>query len=249
MGYFFDALDGGPLRLELRSVDGRAFRLLRRIGYRSDDYPVPFEVPGNLETFRTDLASVPDVFAWLVPRSGDFLPAAVLHDGLVDGQYRGPRIDRFEADRIFRTAMEELGTGRVRSWLMWSAATVGTLWTGRRVRDRAALVVLLAAVTLLGTAATLDLLDLWNHLPWMGRAPLWRELVGGATAAVVIPAVLALTWGRRWAAGTIIGVALAFLLHVTVAVALVTGLYLVLERLVSGPRRPRPTARSTIIVQ
>lgn len=248
MGHFFDALDGGPLRLELSSVDGRDFRLLRRIGYRSDDYPEPFVVPDDLETFRTDLASVPTVFRWLIPRSGDFLPAAVLHDGLVDADHRGPRIDRFEADRIFRVAMAELGTGTVRAWLMWSAVTIGSMWVGRRVVDRLALVVLLGAVVVLGTVSTLDLLDVLDVLPWMGRASLGRELLGGAVAAAVIPAVLALLWGRRWLAGAIVGIALAFLLHVTAAIALVTTLYLLLERLVSGPRRRRPAPEATIVL-
>ncbi|MEE6271789.1 DUF1353 domain-containing protein [Georgenia wangjunii] len=248
MGHFFDVLDGGPVRVELRSVDGRAFRLLRPVGYRSDDHPEPFEVPRDLETFRTDLASVPAVFTWLIPRTGDFLPAAVLHDGLVDGQFRGPRIDRFEADRVFRVAMAELGTGRVRSWLMWSAVTMGSMWVGRRLVDRLALVLLLGAVVALGTVATLDLVDVLDVLPWMGRASLGRELVGGAVAAAVIPAVLALLWGRRWVAGAVVGVALAFLLHVTAAIALVTGLYLLLERLVSGPRRPRPATEATILL-
>ena len=38
-GEFFDAETGGLLRLELRSVDGRDFSLLRRFGYRSPDHP------------------------------------------------------------------------------------------------------------------------------------------------------------------------------------------------------------------
>src|SRR5690625_7161619 len=114
MGRFHDALDGGPLRLELRSIDGRSFALLRPIAYVADDYPEPFVVPTQLETFRTDMASVPWVFTWLVPRSGRFLPAAVLHDGLVmPGPYLGPVISRPGAGRPFRVARGRLGAGRV----------------------------------------------------------------------------------------------------------------------------------------
>lgn len=237
MGRFFDADTGGPLRLELRSVDGRDFTLLRRIGYVSDDHAEPFVVPTDLETFRTDLASVPWFFGWLVPRSGDFLPAAVLHDALVDpGDYVGPRVDRAEADRLFRVAMIELGTGRVRAWLMWAAATITTMWVSGRLRLRAALGGLVAAVVVLGLVATADLLDLWDVLPWMGERPWWQELVGGALAAVVIPSVLALSWGReRWRAGVIAGVALALLLHVTIVLAALYAAYRLLERVVSGP--------------
>src|SRR5690606_389639 len=91
VGHFFDWQDGGPLRLELRSIDGRDFTLLRRIGYRSRRYDEPFGVPADPEHFTTDLASVPWMFGWLVPRSGEFTPAAVLHDGLVlPGGYLGP---------------------------------------------------------------------------------------------------------------------------------------------------------------
>lgn len=245
MGEFFDAEQGGPLRLELRSIDGRDFTLLRQIAFRSDHYAECFVVPADLRHFRTDLASVPALFTWLVPKSGDFLPAAVLHDALVrPGAFLGPDTDRDgqpfarpEADRIFREAMIGLGTGTVRAWLMWSAVTLSTIWHAGRVLPRALLVGVLGAVLLLGVLATLDFFDLINVLPWMGGADTrwWWELLGGAAGAVVVPALLGLSWGRFRAAGIITGVALAFLLHVTVVLAaLVLGYHLV-ERIVSGP--------------
>lgn len=237
MGHFYDHAEGGPLRLELRSIDGRDFTMLRRLAYRSPDYDEPFVVPADLESFATDLASVPSVLTWLVPRSGDFTPAAVLHDAIIyPGAYEGPEVDRFEADRVFRVAMIELGTGRVRAWTMWTGVSIGTLWhTGRRPQVAG----LLGIVSLLGVMATLDLLDIWNVVPWMGERPLWQELLGGALGAVVIPAVLALTWGRVVLAGVIAGVLLAFLLHVTVVILLLYGGYRLLERLVSGPANAR----------
>src|SRR5699024_10575239 len=71
------------------------------------------------------------------------------------------------------------------------------------------------------------------------------ELVGGAVGAVVVPAVLALSWGRFAPAGIITGVALAFLVHVTLAIAAIYTLYWLLERAVSGRqvRRGPPFAR------
>lgn len=240
MGYFTDALTGGPLRLELRSVDGHDFSLLRPIAYHADDYDRPFVVPADLVRFRTDLASVPWFLTWLVPVSGGFLPAAVLHDGLVrPGSYTGPAVDRVEADRLFRRGMIELGTGRVRSWLMWAAVSITTMWQAGDPARRAALVGLLGAVVVLGTVATLDLLDFWDVLPWMGRRPWPVELAGGAVAALVVPAALAATWGRLWRAGVITGVALAYLLHVTVVIAVLFAGYQLLERLVSGPTDAR----------
>ena len=100
---FIDTETGGALRLELLSINGREFAMLRQISYDDPEHPEPFTVPADLARFRTDLASVPDVFTWLVPRSGIFLPAAVLHDALVrKGTYMGPTIDRVEADQIGR---------------------------------------------------------------------------------------------------------------------------------------------------
>src|SRR5699024_10081216 len=105
MGRFFDPAGGG-LRVELRSEDGTFFALLRPIAYAADGYAEPFVVPAHLRTFRTDFATVPWVFAWLVPRSGRFLPAAILHDALVPpGDYEGPDVTRAQADHIFREAM------------------------------------------------------------------------------------------------------------------------------------------------
>lgn len=245
MGRFFDVEDGGPLRLELRSVDGRDFTLLRPIGYDADGYNESFTVPADLRTFETDLASVPPVFAWLVPRSGLFLPAAVLHDALVDPpQYIGPDVSRMEADRIFRSAMIGLGTGKVRAYLMWSAVTVTTMWVGPSIRQRIALIATIGIVTVLGILATLDLFDIWNVLPWMGEQSTLAELGWGALFAVIVPSALSLGWGRAWQAGLIIGVTLALLLHVTLLQGLLYVAYLGVERVVSGPAASRRPLRS-----
>lgn len=236
MGEFYDVETGGVLRLELRSVDGRDFTLLRPFGYRDAEHAEPFVVPADLATFETDFASVPDLFTWLVPRSGDFLPAAVLHDALVSpDRYLGPRVPRHEADRIFRQAMIGLGTGRVRAWLMWAAVTLGTLWWSRSLVWRAALVALLGSISAIGILATLDFFDVVDVLPWMGERPWPQELALGALFALVVPPVLAVVWGRYWVAGVIVGIALALLLHVTAVLLVLYAAYLGLERLVSGP--------------
>ncbi|MGB7449810.1 MAG: DUF1353 domain-containing protein [Ornithinimicrobium sp.] len=246
MGRFFDVQDGGPLRLELRSVDGRDFTVLRQIGYESERHAESFTVPADRRAFATDLASVPPVFGWLVPRSGVFLPAAVLHDALTEpGQYIGPHIDRTEADLIFREAMIGLGTGTVRAWLMWSAVTATTMWLVGTARQRFMLLLTVGVILVLGTVATLDLFDVWDVLPWMGQRPAVTELAWGAVGAVVVPAVLSITWGRAWAAGLIGGVALALLLHVTAVIGGLYAAYLVLERLVSGPANARRSRAPT----
>lgn len=210
--------------------------MLRPFAYVDDEFAAPFVAPADPATFRTDLASVPWVFTWLVPRSGVFLPAAVLHDAAVQGAYIGPRIDRAGADRLFRRAARDLGTGVIRCWLMWAAVTMATMWEAPRGRGRrrAAVLGLIGAVAVLGALATGDLFGVGPGVVWMA-GPLPLRLLGGAAGALVIPSLLALTWGRFAGAGIITGVALAFLLHVTIVIAALYGLYRVAERIVSGP--------------
>lgn len=239
------------------------FRMRRRLGY-VDRHLGELLVPADLAEFRTDLTSVPRVFTWLVPRTGEHLPAALLHDGLLGHDTylsaEGHRIGRVRADRVFRDAMCDAHTGPVRRWLVWSAVTLETIrrgpagWSpGRRWRMRAIAAVTLVAIAVLGVVTTVDLLDAAALLPWMGERPWWVELLGGAAAAVVIPLVLGLAWGELRAAGMVVGVAFALLFHVTVALLVLTALYWVTEQLArrisaastspstrrrSAPRRP-----------
>jgi hypothetical protein len=240
--------------IRMTGVDGgEQFVMMRRIGYL-DRHLGRILVPRVTRTFRTDLTSVPALFTWLVPKTGAHLPAALVHDGLVhppgDVTYTvDPPADvpRHEADRVLRDAMADTGTGVVRRWLVWSAVTAATLWSGegtgwsrgRRTYYRAVVGLLLGAVAVLGVLATLDLLDVtWAWaLPWMGERRWYVELAGGLAGAVVVPLALGLLWGRFRIAGVVVGVTLALLLHVTLALAALTGLYQVLER-VAG-RAPR----------
>lgn len=232
------------------------FRMPRRLGYR-DRHVGDLLVPADPATFVTDLTSVPSVFGWLVPRTGRHLPAALLHDGLVSGPGQGPSylsttgadVDRVEANRIFRDAMADTGTGVVRRWLMWAAVTTATCVSGHGTRwstperwcRRLVASGTVVVVSVLGLLATLDLFDVrvagLPGVPWMGEARWWVELLTGAAGAVVVPFVLGLLWGRLWVAGVVLGIGLALLLHVTAAVALLTLVYQALERLVG--RRPR----------
>ena len=112
------------------------FSLERRIAY-DDRHLGEILVPATTD-FRTDLTSTPALFTWLVPKTGAHLPAALVHDALVagggDASYEsteGHAIDRVEADRVFRDAMADTGTGVVRRWIVWSAVTAATIF----VRD------------------------------------------------------------------------------------------------------------------
>lgn len=256
------ALDAAPRVVLERDVHGgrELFRMLRRIGYRDERYG-DLLVPADLDGFRTDLTSVPTLFTWLVPKTGNHLVPALLHDGLVDDphddphdgpqSYLGPPIDRPEADLVLRRAMRDTHVGVVRRWLIWAAVTLATLHVGTpswtRARHLRYLLVAdgtLGLIAVLGTVATLDLVDVLDALPWMGERPWWLELAGGLAAAVVIPLLLGLTWGRFAPAGAITGISLAVLLHVTVLLAAVSLLYRIAEWLV----RRAPVAAAAVAV-
>ncbi len=227
----------------LTEDDAERFALERRIGYADRDLG-ELLVPAGPE-FRTDLTSVPWLFTWLVPKTGAHLPAALLHDGLV-GDHDDPAsyvstdghvVTRDVADRVFRDAMADTGTGVVRRWLVWAAVAAATMFVGSEAwsrgqlwRHRLAAGSTVAVIVGLGAVATLDLLDVGPlTLPWMGERGFLAELVGGLAGAVALPMLLSLTWGEFRMAGSILGVLLAVLLHVSAALLLLTGLYQAVE--------------------
>jgi hypothetical protein len=225
------------------------FAMQRRIAYR-DRHLGDLLVPRVTETFRSDLTSVPALFTWLVPKTGLHLPATLLHDGLIhppgDVTYvstEGHVVLRPEADRVLRDAMADAGTALIRRWLVWSAVTTATMLSGagtgwstaRTLRYRVTAGLTLVVIGVLGVLATMDLFDVPGaaELPWMGHRGWFAELVGGLAGAVVIPLILGLAWGAFRRAGTIVGVTLAVLLHVTAALLLLTLLYRTLEAITS----------------
>jgi hypothetical protein len=210
--------------------------------------------------FVTDLASVPLVTSWLVPKDGTHTPAALVHDALIRKKdepivHDGPEVSRHEADRIFLEAMAHLEVPYLRRWMMWSAVTIATLVTPGEGRAhwywRTVLSVVLAALFAVGFTSVLDLVDLheirvplvgWavsTSLPWMGDERASTEVLGGFVAAVVAAFVTPLLWLRWWKAGLVAALVLipfAFpLLIATVAYAA----YFVVELLVYEWQRLR----------
>jgi hypothetical protein len=253
--------DGGPgepadpgadmrIVLERHAEEGvETFALERRLAYL-DRHLGELLVPAD-PGFRTDLTSVPALFTWLVPKTGAHLPAALLHDALVAGRddpasyvsTDGHVVDRVAADRIFRDAMADTGTGVIRRWIVWTAVTVATIFVGREVpwsaarhwSYRIAAGATIATILYLGWSSTSDLFDRSRpgavDVPWMGDRSWWAEVAGGLSGAIVLPLALSLLWGRLRMAGAIAGVMLAVLLHVTVGLAVIGATYLGLERL------------------
>ncbi len=260
---FYDPVEGpgSEIVVALERVPGTTdeeWFLTRKIAYRDREFEKAGEpdivVPRDQHDFRTDLTSVPQLMTWLVGRTGVHLPAALVHDALTepflgrDGEgkvlkdWTGPaEVTQLQADRVFRDAMADLGTPVIRRWLVWSAVSMPTAWGVSKVRASLGYLGLLGIVVL-GWFATLDLFDKGAWLPWMGDDMPWGlELLSGAAMAVVVPTVLAVVWpkGTR-KAGMITGIALASLIHVTVAVGAVTFAYQLAEyrfKVWSPPKR------------
>lgn len=121
-GYFYDEATGGAVRVQLER-EGEKFRMPIQLAYRDPAYAEPFVVPLHPDTFTTDLASIPRMFAWLIPGIGTHLPAVLLHDGLVRGRNEGrthqcPEVALRSTDRNL-TASCETPCGR---WARRSSA-------------------------------------------------------------------------------------------------------------------------------
>ena len=104
---------GDPVAVE--AVDDVRWRLLRPVHYNGavDAWTVP-------RGYVTDFATVPAGLQWLVPRSGRYTPAAIVHDYLLTEVIPAGLISPRDADGVFRRVMRELGVPVVRRWLMWT---------------------------------------------------------------------------------------------------------------------------------
>jgi hypothetical protein len=109
-----------PLRLEF--LDGRKWRVLEDFSYWHGDLLTGFyiKVPKD---FETDFASVPRFFWRLLPPTGEYGKAAVLHDWLYaqNGMVSGQCLTRAQCDEIFRDAMDKLGVPKWKVQSMFRA--------------------------------------------------------------------------------------------------------------------------------
>lgn len=82
--------------------------------------------------YLTDLASVWRTTAWLVPRTGDYSPAAVAHDYLITDVLPTGALTSRQVDEVFREIMRSLGVPFARRWLMWAAVRWAALFNRAR---------------------------------------------------------------------------------------------------------------------
>lgn len=104
------------------------YRLLKEVVYADGDtqYTVPID-------YVTDFASVPRCMSWYAPDSGQYNPAAIIHDYLItDVLEKNHAIESNRVDEIFRLAMQELKVPWYRRWVMWTGVRWGALFNKRR---------------------------------------------------------------------------------------------------------------------
>ena len=133
-----------PLQLEY--IDGRKWRLIRDFDYHLGT-PEGAEYIRVPEEFITDFASVPRFLWRVLPPTGEYGKAAVIHDYLYQYRYvvswPSPTskvlrlVDRAEADRTFLEGMEVLGVGRFTRWTMYAGVRAGgwQTWNGYRAKE------------------------------------------------------------------------------------------------------------------
>ncbi len=104
-------------KVALREINANKWELLQPIVYQGSREE--FTVHTG---FTTDLASVPRIFTWLVPRYGVYTKAAIVHDFLCETK----SINRADADGLFRRMMRELDVSFLLRWMMWAAVRAGS---------------------------------------------------------------------------------------------------------------------------
>lgn len=108
--------------LGLSQISATDFKLTHDLVYYASHQV--FRVPAG---FVTDLASVPRVVTWLIPRYGVHTPGAVLHDWLWRSEAPAGRIAYRDADGLLRQAMRGLGVSPLRRWFAWAGVRWGAL--------------------------------------------------------------------------------------------------------------------------
>lgn len=112
--------------LELEYLDGRQWKLTAEFDFASDTLERIVRVPCG---FVTDFASIPRVLWPLLPPTGAYGKAAVIHDNL----YRHPRsvrpyVTRIQADRTLREGMTALRVNFFVRWIIYLGVRIGGHW-------------------------------------------------------------------------------------------------------------------------
>lgn len=113
--------------IEVRVVNDTTWELLKDVVYK--DHDTEYRVPVG---YHTDFASVPRATSWLYPRTGAYSAAAIIHDWLITDMLPTGYVESNHVDRVFRTAMRELGVPLARRWVMWAGVRLGAIGNKKR---------------------------------------------------------------------------------------------------------------------
>jgi len=132
--------------LLVQRVDPTTWELVAPLSYqgRIDHWTIP-------SGFRTDFGTVPWFVQWLIPRTGVWTLATVLHDWFIKHGIPAGSITSRQTDGVFRRVLREEGVDPVRRWLMWAGVRAAAPFSrGRRpsqfLRDSPAIVGISVAV-------------------------------------------------------------------------------------------------------
>lgn len=113
----------------LRIGDGDGWITRSDTIYRSSMLGYDITVPGG---FKTDLASIPRGFRWLISVNGKHRKAAIIHDYLYfeKGAIKDRNaLSRKECDQVFEEAMKVCGVGWLTRKTMYSAVRAGGMFS------------------------------------------------------------------------------------------------------------------------
>ena len=260
---FFDAsgqrLSGTGPGIAIRQKSPTTFRIEEEFTYRSPDGEWTV-TPEMLDD--TDLASVPWPMLWFLPRYGRHTLAALLHDWMVESEFK-EFSERRRADRIFYGALGVLGVPTLMRVIMWAAVTIETRWaTPDRLLPWRRL-----GLTIWSMAALWGIANLVAQLAWWDIGPLGQWIIdlppgdlSGIWLSLALPIVVAPLWGSdAWPQGLGAIVPGVFVVPMSVLTAISYGMYWALELVVSAawrrfgstptgeePPRMPPSARETL---
>ncbi len=219
----FRGAHGGKADVVLEQTADKQFKVMRPFWYDVPDTSTTYEV---WKGFKTDLASVPWFFWWLVSSYGHQTRAALVHDTLI-GKDARVKVRRKEADWVFYTALEDAPAGEPKgSWIRHQMAWVAVCLFGTmRERAKFLLALFLLNVVLLWFAVFAAIFG----------GPWWSSQLWWAAAAVA--AVAGFLWkynseadrrlsGRLWPVGA---VALLVVAPAVVTVLLTVLVVLIIE--------------------
>lgn len=115
--------------LLMKEVDHKHWSIQQPLIYkgRHDRWVVP-------RGFITDYATVPRFATWLVPITGVYTRAVILHDWFCKYAIQAGLISARDADGVFRRILREEGTPELLRWLVWTGVRWGALFSSNSVR-------------------------------------------------------------------------------------------------------------------